>query len=307
MMSNEVSKGIDEIEARFLYDATKATVALFYLIQGMEIASRLYGGSTDDEEGRTIAGPCLAHLKTFPSVSTVGEDMLGPAGEATQLAFKAWVADVYDKWEKSRYRTREFIGDEGIPVEVDCMGDFRLIRNDLIHSGYGTEGKSGKCKVLKWFRPSEKIVFTTDHVFDLLNQLNLIVGPDPISVSNGQTCAWRLVPDAAKPTTSGDYPRLISTRLDVDEDGKEGSQRYMVSCIFADGVFGQGVVEVPVSEERYLEGTIDKDGNISFPGGHVLSGGKLYDACYEFLMGDVRDGPGIWGPRARYARESSPE
>ena len=35
MMSIETSRAIDRIEADFLYDVSKTTVALFYLLQGM--------------------------------------------------------------------------------------------------------------------------------------------------------------------------------------------------------------------------------------------------------------------------------
>ena len=66
--------------------------------------------------------------------------MLGPTGEAAQLAFKGWVADIYNKWEKSRTKTRDLLGEEGIPVQVECMGDLRRIRNDLIHSGFRNQG-----------------------------------------------------------------------------------------------------------------------------------------------------------------------
>ena len=302
MMSAETNKGVDEIEAGFLYDLTEATVALFYLLQGMEIASQLYEEPQENEGERVIAGPYLAHLKTFPCVSTTGLDMLGPMGVAVQLAFKGWVADIYHKWERSRHKTKELIGEEGIPPEVDCMGDFRHIRNDLVHSGYGTEKESGKCKVLKWFKPGERMMFTTEHVFDLLNQMNLIVGPTPISNPTGKRiCAWELLPDAMESTMPDEQlPRLISFRLDVDEDGKHGSQRRMISYVFADGTFCQTEVEVPISTEQYLEGTLDGNGDIIFAGGHVLSARDLYHACFGFLKGELGDGPGIMGPPARY-------
>ena len=110
-MSIETSRAIDYIEADFLYDVTKTTVALFYLLQGMEIASHVYV-SGPEEKSRpqlTVEGPHLTFLKTFPAVSATGLEMLGPSGEAVQLAFKGWVADIYDKstywgWSCSRGR-----------------------------------------------------------------------------------------------------------------------------------------------------------------------------------------------------------
>ena len=306
MMSLETSQAIDDIEAGFLYDVTKATVALFYLLQGMEIASRLYLESPDEQGNQQVsmAGPILAHLKIFPAVSTMGPEMLGPNGEAVQLVFKSWGADIFGKWEKSRSKTEDLIGDDGIRVQVDCMGDFGHIRNDLIHSGSATKEHSGKCKVLKWFKPGEQIILTTDHVLDFLNQMGLIKPPTFLNSPNGhRIVSWMLVPDAAKTASLGEEQvRIISARMNVDTDGEQGSRRYMMSCVFSDGVFGEGPVEVPLEPEEYLAGYVDKDGNIAFPGGQALGAEKLYDACYGFLTGDRGEGPGIFGPDAQYTK-----
>ena len=202
------------------------------------------------------------------------------------------MADVFATWERSRSKTRELLGNKGVRPTVDCMGDFRLIRNDLIHSGFATEEYSGKCKVLKWFKPGERMILATDHVFDLLNQMNLITLPAQL---NGPTerriVSWMLAPDTIKPTSLEKKGiRIVSFRFDVDNDGLEASQRYMMSIVFSDGVFGQGEVEVPVEPEKFLGGYIDRDGNIAFPGRHVLGAGKLYQACYGYLEGDRK----IW-------------
>ena len=308
MMSLETSQAIEIIEEGFLFDVTKATVALFYLLQGMEMASILYLKGREEQWSKqmSIAGPLLAHLKTFPAVSTTGPDMLGPGGEAVQLAFKAWVADIYGKWEKSRSETRKLLGDEGIRPEVNCMGDFRHIRHDLVHSGFATKEHSGKCRVLKWFKPGEQMFLMTDHVLDFLNQMGFFKLPtflnDPAA---GQIVSWRLRPNAIKPASleSAQF-RLISARMDVDTDGEEGSKRYMISCVFSDGVFGEGPVEVPVEPELYLEGYVDEDGNVAFPGGQVISAGKLYEACYDYLEGKRGTGPGISGPDVKYIKDS---
>ena len=306
MMPLESIQAIDDIEAGFLYDVTKATVALFYLLQGMEIASRLYLKSPGEQGSQQVsmAGPTLAHLKVFPAVSTTGPEMLGPNGEAIQLAFKGWMADIYGKWEKSRDKATELLGDEGIPVQVECMGDFRHIRNDLIHSGSATEEHSGKCNVLKWFKHGEQIILTTDHVLDFLNQMGLITLPTQLGGPDEQTVvSWMLRPDAVRPESSEEEPsRIVSARMDVDADGEEGSRRYMLSCIFSDGIFGEGPVEVPVEPEEYLTGYVDKHGNIAFHGGQVIGAEKLYDACYGYLTGDCLDGPGILGPDAKYTK-----
>lgn len=303
-MSIEINRAIDEIELGFFYDVNKATVALFYLLQGMETSSHVFGGS-QVSPGVTAAGPQLSLLRTFLAVSTRGTDMLGPSGEAVQLAFKGWMADICSKWEKSRTKTRDLLlGEEGIRVQVDCMGDLRHIRNDLIHSGFATKKHSGKCTVLKWFKPGEQIVLTTDHVFDLLNQIGFITLPTQIDGPiGGRIASWLLVPDAVKPNAQEKKQlRIVSYRMDVDSDGENGSMRYMLSCVFGDGVFGQGQVEVPVTPRQYVEGRIDKGGNITFTGGHDISADEIYDTCYDYLSGDRKDSPGIAGPDAKYTK-----
>ena len=307
MMSMETNEAIDEIEAGFLYDVTEATVALFYLLQSMEISSHIYVQAPDDHEGTQLAGPILSHLRTFPAVSTTGPNMLGQDGEAVQLAFKGWVADIFSKWERSRSKTHDLLGEEGMRPTVDCMGDFRRIRNDLLHSSFATEEHSGKCKILNWFKPGERMILTTDHVFDLLNQMNLITPPIRLSGSPGERIAsWMLAPDAIKPTSlDQEGIRIASFRFDVDNDGPEGSQRYMLSVVFSDGVFGPGEVDVPVGSDKYLQGSLNDDGNLGFDGGQFLNADKIYDACWGYLGGDRRHAPGIMGPDVTYIRETS--
>ena len=103
MMPAETSKNIDGIEAEFLYDVTKVTVALFYLLQGMEIASHIiashiYVPNPDEQPvpHLAIAGPILTNLKTFPAVSTTGPDMCQgrrqnvPLGRGKSVPLGGW-------------------------------------------------------------------------------------------------------------------------------------------------------------------------------------------------------------------------
>ena len=303
-MSEDTSMAIDGIEASFLYDVTKTTVALFYLIQGMETASAAFDNS-QTEPGLTIAGPRLTHLRTFPAVSTVGSAMLGPSGEAVQLAFKGWIGDIIGTWERSRSETRNTVGDEGIRPEVECMGDLNKIRNDLLHNGgVASKERSGKCKVLKWFKPGERMLLTTNHAFDFLNQMNFLTSLTMIDGSGGaKYTRWSLLPDVVQPVSlEKDGVYIISFRLDIDNDGPDGAQRFMLSAVFSDGAFVQSEVSVPIKPDQYLQGSLTNDGNIAFDGGQVLNAGKIYDACFGYLSGDRRDGLGISGPNATYIR-----
>ena len=150
------------------------------------------------------------------------------------------------------------------------------------------------------------MVLTTNHVLDFLNQMNFLTPPTIIADSESKRgISWALVSDASRPTSlekEGVY--IVSFRFDVDSDGPEGAQRYMLSTVFSDGVFGQGNVGVPVETSKYLHGSLNDDGNLTFDGGQVLNAGKIYDVCYTYLQDDRESGPGILGPNARYMKET---
>ena len=66
--------------------------------------------------------------------------------------------------------------------------------------------------------------------------------------------------------------------------------------------FGQGPIEFPGEPEQYLEGYVDMDGNVAFPGGQFLDATKLYEAFYGYLKGERKAGPGILGPITKYMK-----
>ena len=39
------------------------------------------------------------------------------------------------------------------------------------HNAIASEEETGKCKVLRWFKPGEPMILGMRHVFDFLNQL----------------------------------------------------------------------------------------------------------------------------------------
>ena len=87
------------------------------------------------------------------------------------------------------------------------------VRNDLLHhNGVASADHCGKCTVLKWFGPGDRMVFETRHLFDFLNQigaLSLGSAHDP----DGRACVFR-----AQPPDVGEFlrrttrPRIVSVR-----------------------------------------------------------------------------------------------
>lgn len=301
---SDMEKARIQLWQSFEYKVTKATAKLLYLLQAMEVIRNSFSVVGD------CTFPCISRLNISPivSVDNLG-DLLTADGEVEQIAFKGWVEEVYNLWEHHRSEWKElFEGDGIIRPEIQCMGDFRLIRNDFIHSGIATQERSGKCEVLKWFEPPEQIVFKTRHVVDLLHQMGLLRLPRGL-MAEGQTprlYGWRLVPDRKTDAFDNESGiRLISVRLSTDKDGEDGSTIYMVSCAFNDGVFGHGPVETSISSESFNKATIGEDGDLHFPEGQVIKAKVLYDACVGFLEGRRAEGKGIgmYGPAFRFRRD----
>ena len=94
-------------------------------------------------------------------MSGIGFDpnsVLEREGEAEQLAFKGWVEQVYFLWE-SQFRNELKDAHEGpgiIRPEGDAIGDFRLIRNDLIYNnGVASKEYSGTCEFSSGSTPAK--------------------------------------------------------------------------------------------------------------------------------------------------------
>ena len=303
---------VNDLMASFMHDVTKVTASLFYLLEGLELMQALPPQSKDNEGpiSGALTAPCLSGLKIVPMVSVEHvNELIGPSGDAEQLALKGWVVDVYNRWERHRGDLQCHLGDNAILPEIPCMGDFRHIRNDIVHSGFATMDHCGKCAVLTWFTPTEQITMTIDYVLDFLHQMNLLQLPWKWTDDNENTkqFGWELAPWYSDINDDdGTIPKLISLRTSVDHDGEDGTIRYMMSCVFADGVFGMGdlkdLVDVPIDPERFREGRIGPDSDIRFPGEHAIAKRILYKACIGYLRGDSRPGQGIRGPWATFHR-----
>ena len=249
-------------------------------------------------------------------MSGIGFDLnavLKREGEAEQLAFKGRVEQVYFLWE-SRFRN-ELKGSLGGPgtirPEGDPFGDFRHIRNDLVHNnGMASEAESGKCTVLTWFKPGDRIVLGMRHVFDFLNQLGFMT-KRPGFRDDGPTAAWALFPGMEEGLTNRPIPRLVSLRTSMDKELPDGSSWHVVSVVFENEVFAN--VLVPYDDDGSSSGerieffnktVIDEDGNLRFANGHAKDRKDLYQEAIAALLGKGPkiEGAGVPGPAFQFKR-----
>ena len=313
-------RGIGWLWHSFLYEVNRATASLMYLLQGMESvrSSELlpYNKLPPDQQKCSACFPKLSYVDIPLSLSGIGfdyNDILKHEGEAEQLAFKGWVEQVYFLWE-SQFRNElkgNLEGSDIILPESDSIGDFRLVRNDLIHNnGVASEDNSGKCTVLKWYDPGERIILGMNHVFDFLNHMGFMT-TTPGYLDHGPFAAWTIFPGMEDSLGDRPVPRIVSLRTSIDKELDDGSSRHVISVVFENGVF----VNVPVHyaasghplRERieFIDNThIDEDGNLRFANGVVKYRVSLYREAVDalFKKGPKIEGIGVPGPAFRFRR-----
>ena len=307
----------------FMYEVNKATASLMYLLQGMESVRNSELPHYNQETPGT-----RQFLANFPKLSNIGvpltltgadfdlNDLLKREGETEQLAFKGWVEQVYNCIWDSRYRnelTKSFEGPSIIKLQGAPIGDLRRIRNDLIHKGgIASAEHTGKCMVLKWFKPGDPIILGMRHVFDFLNQMGLMSTVPASFQDRAAHVNWMPIFDEEdalrniKPT-----PKLVSLRTSMDQVLEDGSSLYVISVVFENGVFTNIPVEYAANGRSQQERNefisrvrIDEDGNVRFPNGNVKDRETLYGEAVDglFHKGPQVSGRGIPGPTFRFRK-----
>ena len=226
---------------KFYHEVTKTTTLLMHLIVGIETA---YNNQHQVGKGVNFIPPNVSNIDIFPSLIGCNfEDLLGREGEAEQMAYKAWVLQIYNNiWEScSRSEFSNTSEDpRTIPWEMDAMGDFRHIRNDLVHNnGIASTKEIGKCKVLKWFKPGDKIILGMRHVLDFLNQIGFL-SSSPIVINDQQVPTghiWCLKIDKQSLLNKAATAKIISVRIETNTNPETGQPQFLISVVFDNGVF----------------------------------------------------------------------
>ena len=307
----------------FQYDLYHATASLMYLLQGMQSvrASELVPYNiTPTYPGQGVYPACspnLPYIDVSLFMQGIGfdlNDVLRREGEAEQLAFKGWVEQVYFLWEHKYRNTlkKAFDGPNVIRLEGNAIGDFRHIRNDLIHNkGVATPEETGKCKTLKWFEPGESIILGMRHVLDLLNQMAFMTDT-PGFLHDGPSANWSVGFKTEEELANGPVPNLISLRTEFIKQLEDGSSWHMACVVFENGIFANIPIEYPDDKKSIKERNnifdrdtvINQDGNLSLPHGNIKDRKILYKEALavHFGRGTKNDGLGIPGPAYRFRK-----
>lgn len=91
------------------------------------------------------------------------------AGRNPRLIGNLCTVLIYQYWEDHfRALLATALGVASNTIQIDVMGDLRLIRNSIIHNGQVATHETARCKVIKWFQPGDPIQFTQDQFEELV-------------------------------------------------------------------------------------------------------------------------------------------
>ena len=200
-----------------------------------------------------------------------------------QLIYRGWIISTIRAWES--YRSQ--IAKQGFDPKMDiqkiqqrALGDLNKIRNSFIH-GSGIVGQDRKCrikdcKVLKWFDPGDKLIFTIMHVFDflhhlcLLNAFQLKVKKSDTDLPDSQL-VWLL----KKGTISQPQGRKI---ISVEDSGITGGkpETRLLHILFDNGFFN-----VFKPENSSFRSVRIVEGNLEFDDGSIINAENLYKSLLK--------------------------
>lgn len=160
----------------FITLAMESTHKLFYLLEGVESTYRRYLRDGVEHGFGHAHGP--SRLVVAPMSSESGrsftlDEEYGLEGRLAQLAYVGWVSEIVGNWEKWRKKYPGWKrGKSG--MKADLMGDFGWVRNDLLkHGGVATKDNTGKCTILNWFDPGDRMTLRLNHVLEFLHHLGV--------------------------------------------------------------------------------------------------------------------------------------
>lgn len=305
-MATDPNQPIRDALLSFQYEVGKSTTMLMYQLAGIEVYRKAFPKQPGVSIPPDVPGLCISPTVSGPDLDT----LLGPQGMAAQLAYRGWIDHLATIWEHI-YRVRmkeemEVLVPSGqfILPKMAALGDLQRIRNDFAHHyPTATEGESGKCIRLTWFKPGDHLVLTMAHVLDFLNQLGILT-KTPAIASEG-VCFWSVVGDKDKLLAWDPPPKLISVRTD------EGPEPDWIGLflVFDNGFFTNTFLPAPkwwaesrTNPDLILQGRLDQKGDVVFPGGFTVRTAEIYVAAVNahFDPSSHRSG-GVPGPAFRIA------
>ena len=196
-----------------------------------------------------------------------------------QLIYRGWITSIIRTWEIYRSKMAnqgfsEIVKNNQIQHEV--IGDLNKIRNAFTHgSNIGTDSPVKNCKILKWFKPSDRIILTILHVFEFLHHFDLLHGilttikKDLDANQSDFKLVWLIKKDIILQSVGR---KVISLKDSGIADGNPNKRSICV--LFDNGLFGSFYSrEIGINSFQTVE--INND-NLKFDNRHIIKSRDLY-------------------------------
>lgn len=292
-----------------------------YLLEGMEqVRQRVqvaYDQLAPNVRSMAVCPPVLSYVdiplvENGPRVDL--NDIWGREGDAEQLAFRGWVEEIYNRvWEsdlRNAMRASFKAGNAIRPTTV-ALGDLRHIRHDLVHSsGVASADETGKCAVLKWFRPGDHMLLTMGHVLDFLNEMNMLNTAGGF-VSDGAAIRWSVFPPMREARERRPSPKIVSLRVTFIGSHDDGTSDHGIHVAFDNGVWCNIPCKHPndgtALKDRIARMTqthVNQDGDVQLYDGTILERRGIYVPGISAIFGNEPqdDKPPLPGPWFRIGR-----
>jgi len=92
-------------------------------------------------------------------------------GPIDTLLSQQWLVYFYSGWEHEfRPRLADAHDCTTGKLQYPLFGDIRMLRDDIVHHrGIASEGKTGRCAVLRWFKVGDAILLNGEHQIEISN------------------------------------------------------------------------------------------------------------------------------------------
>ena len=223
----------------FLAQVYELTSQLFHLLDAADTLAQQVGRERGwhTDGGASPRGLTVSIVSTLTGRNMTPDNEYGSTGRLTQLAYVGWVAGVAAEWDRYRTNNPHYQKSAALPrgLEADVFGDFQKIRNDLLKNrGIADKRSSDNCKVLKWFKRGERMVFTPRHVLDYLHHIGMHLRRFVRHNNDGESMMVHWFVSKQKPRT----PKVVSNRTSVFRSRETGQYGIEISMMFEDGVMG---------------------------------------------------------------------
>ena len=221
----------------------------------------------------------ISNMDVSLDIEGINDKVLEESTE--QLIYRGWITSIIRTWEIYRSEMAKHGFSEIVKnqqIQQDVMGDLNKIRNALTHgSNIVSENDSlvKNCKIIKWFKPGDRIILTISHVFEflhhfgLLNPLIIAIKKDSETNQPNPKLVWLIKKDAIFRSIGR---RVLSLKDSGTTEGKPNERSILV--LFDNGLFGSfNPRELNINFFQAVE--IAK-GNLKFDNGTIIKSRDLY-------------------------------